>query len=171
MDEACRTFYRLLMLLACLSMISVLLAISLNIATRLVDGWNIPGLDGYAGYSIAAALFLSLPSALMHGSHIRVTLVLQNAGPRLKAALEYWSLGVGLLVAAYLAWFSCRLVWLSYSYHDVAPTGDATPMWIPQLSMALGTIGFAVAFLHALINRLRGQSFFVQTSDDAVHAE
>jgi TRAP-type C4-dicarboxylate transport system permease small subunit len=164
MDRAARLFYRSLLVLACLSMMGALLAISLNIATRLVDGWSIAGLDGYAGYSIAAALFLALPSALLQGDHIRVTLLLQNVGPRTKAWLEYWAIGVGLLIAIYLAWFSCRLVWLSYSYHDVAPTGDATPMWIPQLSMALGTVGFAVAFLHALVSRLRGQAFFVEAA-------
>jgi TRAP-type C4-dicarboxylate transport system permease small subunit len=171
MDKLARGFYQGLMALACLSMLSALLAITLNIATRLVDGWNIPGLDGYAGYSIAAALFLALPSALQNGSHIRVTLVLQNVGPRLRVALEFWSLSVGLLVASYLAWFSCRLVWFSYSYHDVAPTGDATPMWIPQLSMALGTIGFALAFLHALIKRFQGEAFFAESSGDESHAE
>jgi TRAP-type C4-dicarboxylate transport system permease small subunit len=53
----------------------------------------------------------------------------------------------------------------------VAPTGDATPMWIPQLSMALGTVGFAVAFLHALINRLRGQPFFAEATTAAVGSE
>jgi TRAP-type C4-dicarboxylate transport system permease small subunit len=171
MDKLARSFYKILMALACLSMISALLAITLNIATRLVDGWSIAGLDGYAGYSIAAALFLALPSAFMHGSHIRVTLLLQHVGPKAKTALEYWSLGVGLLVATYLAWFSCRLVWLSHSYHDVAPTGDATPMWIPQLTMALGTVGFAVAFFHALVNRARGRPFFIESPDDMTRTE
>lgn len=165
MGHLARSFYKIMMALACVSMVSALLAITLNMATRLVDGWSISGLDGYAGYSIAAAFFLALPSALMHGGHIRVTLLLQNVSPRIKAVLEFWSLGVGLLVAGYFAWFSCRLVWLSHLYHDVAPTGDATPMWIPQLSMALGTVGFAVAFLHALVNRCKGQAFFVEAHE------
>ena len=171
MDKLARAFYKFLMFLACLSMVSALLAITLNIATRLVDGWSITGLDGYAGYSIAAALFLALPSAFMHGSHIRVTLLLQNVGPKVKAVLEYWSLGLGVMVSSYLAWFSCRLVWMSHAYHDVAPTGDATPMWIPQLTMALGTVGFAMAFCHALINRFRGQPFFAEASDEQTRIE
>jgi TRAP-type C4-dicarboxylate transport system permease small subunit len=53
----------------------------------------------------------------------------------------------------------------------VAPTGDATPMWIPQLSMALGTVGFAFAFLHALVNRLQGRPFFNESSGDAAPSE
>jgi TRAP-type C4-dicarboxylate transport system permease small subunit len=171
MDKLARDFYRVLLVLSCLSMVAALLAITLNIGTRLVNGWNIAGLDGYAGYSIAAAFFLALPSAFMHGDHIRVTLLIQNARPRIKAALEYWSLGVGLLLSAYLAWFACRLVWQSYMFHDVAPTGDATPLWIPQLSMALGCLGFVVAMAHALLARMQGFEFFLAPSDEAARAE
>jgi TRAP-type C4-dicarboxylate transport system permease small subunit len=152
-------------------MFGALVAIALNIGTRLVDGWFIAGLDGYAGYAIAAALFLALPSALTRGDHIRVTLVLDNVPPRVKTALEYWCLVAGFALSLYLAWFACRLVWLSYTFHDVAPTGDATPMWIPQLSMALGCVGFAVAFAHALIARLRGVEFFEAAAGDAARIE
>jgi TRAP-type C4-dicarboxylate transport system permease small subunit len=171
MDHAARLFYRMLLVLASLSMVAALLAITLNIATRLVGGWSISGLDGYAGYSIAAAFFLALPSALLHGDHIRVTSVLDHLPPRVRAWLVTWALVVGLMISSYLAWFSCRLVWMSHLYHDVAPTGDATPMWIPQLSMALGTVGFAVAFLHALVSQLRGQAFFHETTESTTRSE
>ncbi|MCF8160776.1 MAG: TRAP transporter small permease subunit [Polaromonas sp.] len=171
MDHFARLFYRVLLVLACVSMVAALLAITLNIATRLVDGWSISGLDGYAGYSIAAAFFLALPSALMHGDHIRVTSVLDHVPQRVRAWLVTWGLVVGLLISVYLAWFSCRLVWMSHLYHDVAPTGDATPMWIPQLSMALGTVGFAVAFLHALVSQLRGQAFFHASGESTTRSE
>ncbi|MBX3588214.1 MAG: TRAP transporter small permease [Ramlibacter sp.] len=170
-DKLARNFYKTLLALACVSMLAALLSITLNIATRLVDGWSIPGLDGYAGYSIAAALFLALPSAFRQGDHIRVTLLLQNSPPRMRAALEYWSLGAGALLSLYIAWFACRMVWLSYTLHDVAPTGDATPMWIPQLTMAVGCIGFAVSMVHALVARLSGGTFFEVASGEAARSE
>ncbi len=171
MDRFAEGFYKFLLVLSCLSMVGALTAISLNIGTRLVDGWAISGLDGYAGYSIAAALFLALPAAFKHGDHIRVTLILQNAGPRLRKALEYWCLFAGLALSTYLAWFACRLVWLSYTLHDVAPTGDATPLWIPQLSMALGCVGFMVVFVHALVARLNGVDIIEDGADEAARAE
>jgi TRAP-type C4-dicarboxylate transport system permease small subunit len=43
---------------------------------------DIQGLDAYAGYAIAATLFFALPTALMHGDHIRVTLLLDCMGSR-----------------------------------------------------------------------------------------
>ncbi len=84
MDAFARMTYRGLLALACVSMVAALTAITLNIATRLVDGWSITGLDGYAGYSIAAAFFLALPAALIQGDHIRVTVLLQNVSPRVR---------------------------------------------------------------------------------------
>jgi hypothetical protein len=37
--------------------------------------------------------------------------------------------------------------------------------------MALGTVGFAVAFAHALINRLRGQPFFAESPEEMTRTE
>ena len=152
-------FYRFLMLFSCVAMVLAFVSIMLGVAAR-EFGWDIPGLDAYAGYAIAATLFLALPSTLKHGDHIRVTLVMQRLPARAQNVLEYWCLLAASALSVYLAWFACRLVWVSYATHDVSPSADASPLWIPQLAMALGCIGFAVAFLHALWARLTGGQFF-----------
>ena len=163
-------FYKVLLVLAGVAMIGTFVAIMLNILAR-IFGWNLPGLDGYAGYAIAAALFLALPSTLQHNEHIRATLLLDHVSPGAKGKMETLALMLGVGISAYLAWFAVRLVWVSYTLHDVAPTGDATPMWIPQLSMALGCVGFALAFAQALWSRWSGQPFFVEASGEALHAD
>lgn len=152
-------FYRFLMFLACLSMVSAFLIIMLGVAAR-EFGWDIQGLDAYAGYAIAATLFLALPGTLKHGDHIRVTLVMQRLSPRAQNVLEYWCLLAACALSIFLAFFACRLVWVSYLTHDVSPSADASPLWIPQLVMALGCIGFAVSFVHALWARWAGKPFF-----------
>jgi TRAP-type C4-dicarboxylate transport system permease small subunit len=161
-----QAFYKSLLLLACLAMLAAFVTIVLGIVARQA-GWDIPGLDAYAGYSIAAALFLALPETLQHGDHIRVTLVLQRLGPRARHALELWGLASGAALSVALAFYACRLVWVSQLTHDVSPSADATPLWIPQLSMALGCIGFALAFVDALLATLRGREFFTQGADVA----
>ena len=163
-------FYRALGALACTAMVAAFVAIVLGVAAR-EFGLDIAGLDAYAGYSIAAALFLALPMTLQRGEHIRVTLILDKLPPRLRTLLEYWSLIAGLALALYFAVFACRLVWVSYITHDISPAADATPLWIPQIAMALGSVGFALGFAEALLARLRGLAFFAAGSDEMARVE
>ena len=130
-----------------------------------------PGLDGYAGYAIAGAFFLALPATFQRGEHIRATLLLQRLGPRGQTALEVWSLVAGLAISTYLAVYTVRLVWQSHRFHDIAATADATPLWIPQIAMAVGCIGFALSFVEALVARLRKRSWFTEAADEAARAE
>jgi TRAP-type C4-dicarboxylate transport system permease small subunit len=163
-------FYGFLAVLSACSMVAAFVTVMLQIASRQL-AFNIPGLDAYAGYSIAAALFLALPETLRRGEHIRVTLVLQKAPAALRTALEYFSLGVAAALSFYLAFFACKLVWVSQTTHDVSQSADATPLWIPQLTMALGCIGLALAFAHALVARWQQRDFFPAASDDAAFIE
>lgn len=149
-------FYRLMLALSCASMVAAFITVALGIVARLAN-WNLPGLDAYAGYAIAAALFLALPSTLIKGEHIRVTLLLERAPQRLRQGLEWWSLAAALALTVYMAWFAVRLVWVSYVTHDVSSAADASPLWIPQVAMALGCLGFAMAFAQALVGRWKGR--------------
>ena len=166
MDKLVLNFYRLLMLLACLAMIGAFATVLLGVVAR-EFGWAIGGLDAYAGYTIAAALFLALPATLRHGDHIRVTLVLERVPARLRAALEWWCIAAALGLSLYIAWYAVRLVWLSYTTHDISPAADASPLWIPQISMALGCVGFALSFIQALVNRLQGRNFIAAPAEAA----
>lgn len=163
-----KPLYNLFAVLSCLAIVAAFVTIVLGVVGRQV-GFNIPGLDAYAGYAIAAALFLALPQTLMRDEHIRVTLVLQRLGPRGRAVLEWWSLLAGFGLACYLAWYAGRLSWLSWETHDVSSSSDATPLWIPQLAMVAGCVGLAVAFADALLARLQDRSFF--ESSDAARSE
>ena len=142
-------------------MVAAFVIVLLSILARQVTFIDIQGLDAYAGYAIAATLFFALPTALMHGDHIRVTLVLDRLGQRARAGFEWGALIAALGLAVYLAWFAMRAVWLSYITHDVSPAADATPLWIPQLSMAIGCVAFALAFLDAIVARWRGREWFI----------
>ena len=140
---------------AALFMIGTLAMILLSVGGRLLD-FHVRGTDAYAGYCMAAAAFLALAHTLRRGEHIRVTLILDHTGPRLRHALEIWSHAAALLAAGLLAWFSVRLAWQSYNFHDVSQGTDATPLWIPQSGMALGSVVFAIALADELLATLRG---------------
>lgn len=64
---------------------------------------------------------------------------------------------VALGVSALLSWYSIRLVIQSFSFNDISTGLDATPLWIPQLGMAVGTSIFTLAFLTDLVDLLAGR--------------
>jgi len=152
-------FYAALMALSALAMVACFAAVMLGIADRQF-GFGLRGLDAYSGYAIAAALFLAMPGTLQRGEHIRVTLLLQRLPARLRAVLEWWCLGAGAALTLALAVYAVRLVWVSFETHDISQGSDATPLWLPQVGMALGCVGLAVAFVDATLARgLGGTSF------------
>ena len=141
---------------AALCMVGLLSMVVLSIVSRQM-GFNVRGIDAYAGYLMAGAGFLALAHTLKMGEHIRVTLILNALGGGSRRALEIWGLGVASLLSCLLAYYSCKLAWQSLEFNDVSTGNDATPLWIPQLTMALGTVVFAIAFVDDFILELLGK--------------
>lgn len=141
--------------LAALFMVGVLAAVVTSIVSRQM-GVYIPGLDAYAGYSMAGAGFLALAHTFRCGEHIRVSLVLAALPPAGRHRLDIFALLVACLASGNLSWYSLSLVLDSYAYMDISVGNDATPLWIPQITMAVGTFIFFIAVLDETIARLRG---------------
>ncbi|QXL83923.1 TRAP transporter small permease [Comamonas sp. NLF-1-9] len=148
-------------------MVGVFLMVLLTIASRFF-GFSATGSDAYAGYATAGAGFLALASTLKHGEHIRVTLLLSALKGGAHKALELLALGLATLLAGFLAWYSVSLVWQSWEINDISVGIDATPMWIPQIPMALGTIVFFIAFCDELVLELLGRRL-PPSQEDAHH--
>jgi TRAP-type C4-dicarboxylate transport system permease small subunit len=138
-------------------MVGTLLAVLLGIVARAV-AFDIPGTDAYAGYSMAAGAFLALAYTLRRGEHIRVTLIVGRLEGAARRALELFCHAVAVLLSGALGWYSVRLVWQSYEMHDVSQGLDATPLWIPQIAMAVGAVLFFVAFVSDFVAVLRGEA-------------
>jgi TRAP-type C4-dicarboxylate transport system permease small subunit len=156
--------------LAALAMVGLLGMVLLSVVSRQLH-FHLPGTDAYAGYLMAAAGFLALAHTLKRGEHIRVTLLLSALKGGARHALEVWALGAASLLALLSAFYACRLSWQSYTFHDISTSNDATPLWIPQLAMAAGTVILAIAFVDELVLELRGRRVSASNSDEALHNE
>ena len=155
--------------LAAFFLVGTLAMVALGVAGRLLD-WYVAGTDSYAGYCMAASGFLALAHTLKRGEHIRVSLLLEHSGSRLRHALELWSLAVATVLAAAFAWYSVRLTFQSWQFNDISTGNDATPLWIPQLAMALGTSVLLIAFVDELVLEWRGRRR-TRTTEEALHHE
>jgi TRAP-type C4-dicarboxylate transport system permease small subunit len=155
--------------LAALFLAGTLLWVLIGIGSRL-SSWFVPGTDAYAGYCMAAAGFLALAHTLKRGEQIRVSLILEHVGVRARHGMELFALAAATLLAASLAYYSVRLAYQSWSFNDISTGNDATPLWIPQISMALGTIVLLIAFIDEFVLELRGRRR-AATPAEALHHE
>jgi TRAP-type C4-dicarboxylate transport system permease small subunit len=155
--------------LAAVCMVGLLLMVLLSIVSRQLQ-FHVPGTDAYAGYLMAAAGFLALAHTLKRGEHIRVTLLLAALPGRWKKGMELWALAFATVLGSLFAFYCCRLAWQSHSFHDISTGSDATPLWLPQLAMAVGALILAIAFLDELVLELRGQRT-ERHSDEALRNE
>lgn len=140
--------------LAALFMVGVLVMVLLSMLGRMLH-FYVPGTDAYAGYAMAGAGFLALAHTLKSGEHIRVTLIIGKLTGTARRGLELWSLTVAVLLAGLLAVYAWRLSWQSHEFHDISTSADATPLWIPQILMAVGTTVLLIAFLDEWVLELQ----------------
>ncbi len=147
--RALDALYALCGALAAMFLIALLLIIVAQMLARWT-GVTFPGATSYAGYCMAAASFLAFASALNRGAHIRVGILL-NAMGRHRRWLELWCFGIGAAAAWFLARYMVNLVGWSWKLGDVSQGQDATPLWIPQVVVAFGSVVFAIALTDHLM--------------------
>jgi TRAP-type C4-dicarboxylate transport system permease small subunit len=164
------TLYDAAAYLAALLLMATLAMVLLGIFGRLF-GFQVRGSDAYAGYCMAGSGFLALAHTLARGEHIRVSLILEHAGARGRRVLELWSLAAAALLSTAFAYFSIKLSWQSYTLHDISTGNDATPLWLPQLAMAAGTVLFAIAFVDLLVGALSGKRAPPTPGEEPAHVE
>lgn len=150
--------------LAALFMVGLLAMVLLSIVSRQLH-FHVSGTDAYAGYLMAGASFLALAHTLKRNEHIRVTLVIGLFKGRGRRVLELWSLAMACVLSGLFAFYSCRLVWQSLAFNDISTGNDATPLWLPQLGMAVGTLVFALAFVDELVLEITGQRHVADHSE------
>lgn len=129
-----------------------LILILLIIIAQMIARWSgfvLPGSTAYAGYCMAAASFFSLAYALNHGAHIRVTLILTKLGKYQRWG-ETWCFSVATFFAGYFCVYAWKTIQVSIMINDISQGQDATPLWIPQIAMGLGTTLLFIAFLDNL---------------------
>ena len=169
MRKALNALYDGAAALAALFLFGLLVMVLLSITGRQFN-FYVPGTDAYAGYLMAASGFLALAHTLKRGEHIRVTLILSAVSGHWKKGMEVWALAFASVLSTLFAFYCCRLSWQSRMFNDISTGSDATPLWIPQIGMAVGTVILAIAFVDELVLEIRGQRV-VQSSDEPMRNE
>ena len=159
-------FYLCCGYLAAFFMVCIFLTTMLQVGSRWI-GINIRGLTDYAGYFMAASAFLAFPHTFNRGAHIRIELFMSMMG-RFRFVAELLSFSAASAIAVWLANFAWSMVYWSWTLNDISQGLDATPIWIPQLSMAIGLSVLAVCVMDHSLRLLLTGDHQLPASPDAL---
>lgn len=137
----------------CIALICVLMVVQ-TLGRQM--GFPTGAITDIVSWLCACAAFLTMAHAFKHGDFVRVTLVLETVPPAIRWRLELACLVVATVAVAYLAWWACRFTFESWQFNELAQGLWAIPIWIPQLSFALGSVLLLVAVLDELVIVARG---------------
>ncbi|NNM73485.1 TRAP transporter small permease [Enterovirga aerilata] len=135
----------------------IIAALTLSQVVGRYFGLVVPDAGDLAGYAMAGSIFLALPHTLRSGGHIRVNLLLIHVPRGMRRALEVWCVSFLCVVGGLFAAFAVKLVLDSYEFGDVSTGMMPIPLWIPQLSMALGAVLLEIAAIEELVRVLTGR--------------
>ncbi len=152
--------------LAAFFLLCIFLATMLQVVSRLV-GINISGLTDYAGYFMASSAFFAFAHAFNRGAHIRIELFLSMMG-RFRIYAEWFSFLASCVITFWLAYFAWAMIYWSWVLNDISQGLDATPMWIPQLSMAIGMTVLSISVLDHSSRLLLTGNHQIPASPDAL---
>ncbi len=135
-------------------LILVAVFILIGISSR-IFGFYIRGLAEYSGYCMASASFFALAYTFIEGEHIRITLFLEKLSGTKKRIIEIWCLSVASFFSCYLAFYFIKMVLISYKFQERSEGADEILIWIPQISVALGSIIFFISVFHQFILKIK----------------
>ena len=153
-----KTLYRLSGYFAAFFLILVAVFILTGIASR-IFGFYIRGLAEYSGYCMAASSFFALAYTFVEGGHIRITLFLEKIPTLKKRLLEIWCLIISSLFSGYMAFYFPKMLFISYKFQERSEGADEILIWIPQISVSLGSIIFFIAVFHQLILKILDKKY------------
>ena len=131
-------------------LILVAVFILIGISSR-IFGFYIRGLAEYSGYCMASASFFALAYTFVEGGHIRITLFLEKLSGIKKKLIEIWCLGVASFFSGYLSFYFIKMLVISYKFKERSEGADEILIWIPQMSVAIGSTIFFISVFHQLI--------------------
>lgn len=152
--------------LAAFFLVCIFLTTILQVLSR-IAGVNISGLTDYAGYFMAASAFLAFAHTFNKGAHIRIELFMSMMG-RFRRLAECFSFFASAAIAGWLSYYTWSMVYWSQKLNDISTGLDATPIWIPQLSMAIGVTLLAICIIDHSLRLVLSGDHQLPASPDAL---
>ncbi|MCH3949564.1 MAG: TRAP transporter small permease [Acidaminococcus sp.] len=106
-------------------------------------------------YCVLMAGFLGMGTALAKGRHIHVDMVISHLSERTNIILRIVSCIICIIFTVIFCWKSAEMAYMSYDLDMLAASTLRMPLWIPQLSLPVGTIVLLLQFVRMLIENVQ----------------
>ena len=103
---------------------------------------------------MASASFFALAYTFVEGGHIRITLFLEKLSGLKKKVLEIWCLSIASFFSGFLAFYFIKMLIISYKFQERSEGADEILIWIPQTSVAIGSLIFFICVFHQFFLRI-----------------
>jgi TRAP-type C4-dicarboxylate transport system permease small subunit len=143
------------MLICEIGIVIMAVIVIVELVTRNLLGFSYEASEELGGYIIVGITFLSLPVCQVYRSYHHVQFIQVRLSPRVRALSHLVFDILALLFCVVLIWQLTRYVMASYRSEDAAPTLLATPLWIPQTVMPIGTLAVMVSLLRSAAGNTR----------------
>ena len=100
---------------------------------------------------MAASSFLALAYTFGEKGHIRITLFLEKSNKSIRRYLELWCLSIATFFSGFLSFYFVKMLIISFNFQERSEGADEILIWIPQVSVALGSTIFFICVLHNFI--------------------
>ena len=104
-----------------------------------------------AAWMTVGAAFYGLAHTFKHGDFVRVVLLLEAFGPKMRRLFEVLSLSLATVFVGYMTWEMASYVYVNYVNHEMPDGRVIIPLWIPQSSVVIGSFLLFVAFVDELV--------------------
>jgi TRAP-type C4-dicarboxylate transport system permease small subunit len=132
------------------------LMIFTDVAMRFIFNEPLPASAEATELIMPYIAFCSLAYTLSRGTHIRITLFLENASSLRRMVLEMICTISGLLCCAVFTYYSWLLFWHSVIINEQMQALIMLPWWAGKFSMPLGFFFFTIKYLLNLITLCAG---------------
>ena len=99
---------------------------------------------------LVAAFILTGIASRIFGFYIR-GLAEYSANQNIKRFLEIWCLSVATFFSGFLAFYFIKMLIISIQFGERSEGADEIYIWIPQVTVALGSTIFFICVMHNLI--------------------
>lgn len=119
------------------------------------------------GFCMAASTFLGLAYTFVNGGHVRVEIVAQLTGGKIKRGVELWCCATGIVITAFAAFQMAKFTLETWRINELSPGLLAIPMWIPQSGVAFGLAVMCIGIIEQTTLVLAGHRPDYETNTDS----